>query len=134
MSDEEDDYMSDKFLSERLDLDFSSNYHSLKYHNFVFTFTFFIFSVVADIRPGLLKSHSDVRSFQALKRKRELDELNKKKNPNIKVLECEKRKEGLEKPLEQNNKGFALLQKMGYKPGDGIGKSGKHWLTFIYLI
>lgn len=53
------------------------------------------------------------------------------KNPNIRVLECEKRKEGLEKPLEQSNKGFALLQKMGYKPGDSIGKSGKFLLTLF---
>lgn len=39
-------------------------------------------------------------------------------------MESEKRKEGLEKPIEQNNKGFALLQKMGYKPGSSIGKRG----------
>ena len=39
-------------------------------------------------------------------------------------MEAEKREEGLNKSLDATNKGFALLQKMGYKPGDGIGKSG----------
>ncbi|XKL62669.1 hypothetical protein PGB90_002502 [Kerria lacca] len=94
MSDDED-YMSDKFLTG---------------------------CVENDIRPGLLSTYSEKRNFQTLKRKREQDELNKKKNPNIKLMESEKRKEGLEKPIEQNNKGFALLQKMGYKPGSSIGK------------
>lgn len=133
MSDEEDDYMSDKFLSERFDfLKTSYVYKNSQIQYYVFHLLHVIFfSVVADIRPGLLKSHSDIRNFQALKRKRELDELNKMKNPNIRVLECEKRKEGLEKPLEQSNKGFALLQKMGYKPGDSIGKSGKFLLTLF---
>ncbi|XP_065202472.1 G patch domain-containing protein 11 [Planococcus citri] len=96
MSSDEDDYMSDKFLSG---------------------------SVEQDIRPGLIKSHSDKRNFQALKRKIELDEINKRKNPNLRVLEKEKRQEGLEKPLESGNKGFAMLQKMGFKPGTSLGKS-----------
>lgn len=85
---------------------------------------FEFFSVDNDIRPGLIKSHSDQRNFQVLKRKIESHELNKKKNPNLKVLESEKRKEGLEKPIETSNKGFAMLQKMGYKPGSSIGKTG----------
>ncbi len=77
-----------------------------------------------DIRPGLLKSHADKRNFLALKRKKEQDEINRKKNPNIRIMELEKRKEGLDKPIEHDNKGFALLQKMGYKPGSSIGKKG----------
>lgn len=60
-----------------------------------------------------------------MKRKRELDDINRKKNPSIRLMELEKRKEGLEKPIEQDNKGFAMLQKMGYKPGSSIGKTGK---------
>jgi len=32
-------------------------------------------------------------------------------------LEDEKRREGLEKRLDESNKGFAMLQKMGYKQG-----------------
>ena len=42
-----------------------------------------------------------------------------------KVLEVEKREEGLQKTIGAENKGFALLSKMGYKPGMGIGKEGK---------
>lgn len=84
----------------------------------------FRFSIQNDIRPGLIVSHKEKRNFEALKRKQEKDELYKKNNPNVKVLESEKRKEGLEKPIEQNNKGFAMLQKMGYKPGTSIGKTG----------
>lgn len=77
----------------------------------------------------MIKSHADKRNFQALKRKQEQDEVNRKRNPNIKLLESEKRKEGLEKPIEESNKGFAMLQKMGYKPGSGIGKKGNE----VYL-
>ena len=39
-------------------------------------------------------------------------------------LETEKRTEALDKALTRDNKGFALLQKMGYKPGMAIGKQG----------
>lgn len=97
MSDEED-YMSDKFLSECIN---------------------------NDIRPGLIRSPTEKRNFEVLKRKRELDEVNRKKNPSIRVMESEKRKAGLEKPIEQDNKGFAMLQKMGYKPGNSIGRNEK---------
>lgn len=48
------------------------------------------------------------------------------------VLEAEKRDEGLGKSLDASNKGFALLQKMGYKPGEGIGKSGV-WVLHISI-
>lgn len=38
------------------------------------------------------------------------------------MVEAERRNEGLNVALDSANKGFALLQKMGYKPGQGIGK------------
>ena len=38
-------------------------------------------------------------------------------------LEDKKRIEGLQTSLNSSNKGFALLTKMGYKPGEGLGKS-----------
>ena len=34
------------------------------------------------------------------------------------------REEALAKPLSQSNKGFAMLMKMGFKKGDGLGKDG----------
>lgn len=47
------------------------------------------------------------------------------KTPSVKELEEQRRREGLEKAIDSNNKGFSLLQKMGYKPGSGIGKNSK---------
>jgi len=80
----------------------------------------------SDLRPGLIKSHAEKRTFQALKRKQEVDEIHRKKNPNVRLLESERRKEGMEKAIDENNRGFALLQKMGYKPGRGLGRKGKN--------
>lgn len=39
-----------------------------------------------------------------------------------KVMEQETRDKGLGTKLDEDNKGFAMLQKMGYKPGEGLGK------------
>jgi hypothetical protein len=49
------------------------------------------------------------------KRKVEKDE--ESRQPKKGRLEAERRQIGLEKPLGQDNKGFALLQKMGFAPG-----------------
>ncbi len=43
----------------------------------------------------------------------------------IKVLEAERRQEGLSNAITSQNKGFAMLAKMGYKEGEAIGKSSK---------
>jgi len=58
-----------------------------------------------------------------MKKRKELELLNK--TPSMKELEEQRRQEGLEKAIDSSNKGFSLLQKMGYKPGLGIGKNGK---------
>lgn len=63
------------------------------------------------------------RLHEQLKKKKECELLHKSNN--IKVLEETRRQEGLEKAIDSNNKGFSLLQKMGYKPGSGIGKNSK---------
>ena len=39
-------------------------------------------------------------------------------------LEAELREKGLRTELDDSNKGFAMLQKMGYKKGENLGKSG----------
>jgi hypothetical protein len=49
------------------------------------------------------------------KRKVEKDE--ESRQPKKGKLEAERRQIGLDKPLGQDNKGFALLQKMGFAPG-----------------
>lgn len=73
-----------------------------------------------DIRPGLIKSRSQQRNHDLEKKKAIFKTIQRP----IRVIESEQRSEGLSKPITSNNKGFALLQKMGYKPGEALGKSG----------
>jgi len=96
-SDNEFDYMSDSFLAE---------------------------CVKDDIRPGLIHSRTKQREHNIHKNKRVTDEKNKQQNRPHRLLEAERREEGLNEAIGDSNKGFALLQKMGYKPGMAIGKSG----------
>lgn len=42
----------------------------------------------------------------------------------IKIIENEAREQGLSLPISSDNKGFTMLQKMGYKEGMSLGKSG----------
>uniref|UniRef100_A0A8D8R9P5 G patch domain-containing protein 11 n=1 Tax=Cacopsylla melanoneura TaxID=428564 RepID=A0A8D8R9P5_9HEMI len=86
----------------------------------------FTSAVENDVRPGLLQTNRQKREFELLKRKQEFDVKSKQcKKKDLKVLEEEHREEGLNKPIEEGNKGFALLAKMGYKAGGGIGKQDK---------
>ncbi|GLG99271.1 G patch domain-containing protein 11 [Gryllus bimaculatus] len=96
-SDEECDYMSEKFLTD---------------------------CASQDIRPGLLFNRSQKRSHEMLKKQTRTNEENKKRFRPTKHVEEERRQEGLSQALDSSNKGFALLQKMGYKPGSAIGKTG----------
>ncbi|KAL4239817.1 G patch domain-containing protein 11 [Mactra antiquata] len=77
--------------------------------------------LIPDTRPGLLPRNA-ARQHDKQKKEKVANEKNKQK-PRA-VLEKEKREEGLEASISSENKGFALLQKMGYKPGMAIGKSG----------
>ncbi|XP_032674053.1 G patch domain-containing protein 11 [Odontomachus brunneus] len=94
MSDDED-YMSDKFLlgSEK------------------------------DVPPSLIHRHSDKREHALMKKKAEIESRMKEKNKSMRVVEAEKREEGLSSAINSTNKGFEMLMKMGYKPGKGIGKT-----------
>lgn len=73
---------------------------------------------LVEIRPGLLSRRA--------KRKINVNELKKElpTQKKAKVLEEEARSKGLSEPISSDNKGFALLQKMGYKAGTSLGKSG----------
>lgn len=68
--------------------------------------------------PSLVYRHADKRQFELEKRKEKMKEQNKP----ITIIEHEKREEGLSNAITNTNKGFALLMKMGYKPGQGLGK------------
>ncbi|XP_068424415.1 G patch domain-containing protein 11 [Clinocottus analis] len=93
MSDEEEDYMSDAFLSK-----------------------------IQDVKPGV----SMVRRVkEAIKKETQQKETNvKNRQKTYKEQEQESREAALENSLCNANKGFALLQKMGYKAGQGLGKAG----------
>ena len=73
----------------------------------------------SEAHSGLLWG-KHAREHEQRKRKRECDQVHKKKP--IKAVEKETRDKGLETKIGHENKGFALLQKMGYKSGDGLGK------------
>lgn len=72
------------------------------------------------MRPGLLLNKSQ-------KRKHELDkkqqEDRSKKPKSYHEQEKETREKGLSTAISSENKGFKMLEKMGYKAGSGLGKS-----------
>lgn len=81
-----------------------------------------ILTKCADTRPGLVSA--------AVARTHNIEKKNKVSNSkNVfkpkAVVENEKREEGLQSAISSDNKGFAMLTKMGYKPGMGIGKKGE---------
>nr|CAD7593487.1 unnamed protein product [Timema genevievae] len=82
------------------------------------------YSIPNDVRPGLIRDHSLQRQAEMDKKKQQTDMKNKEHFRSHRAVELERREEGLSSALSNNNKGFALMQKMGYKPGSGIGKSG----------
>lgn len=43
----------------------------------------------------------------------------------LKTIENENRQIGLSTSIDSSNKGFAMLQKMGYKAGQSLGKSNE---------
>ncbi|XP_070772375.1 G patch domain-containing protein 11 isoform X2 [Enoplosus armatus] len=91
MSDEEEDYMSDAFLTK-----------------------------IQDVKPGV----SMVRRVkEAMKKETQQKETNiKNRQKTFKEQEKESREAALQNSISNENKGFALLQKMGYKAGQGLGK------------
>ncbi|CAO1415891.1 unnamed protein product [Diamesa tonsa] len=94
MSDEED-YMSDAFL--------------LKMN---------------DVKPSLIKNNSVKRANENESKKKKLIEEARLRNRPMHVIQKEKLKEGLNKAITSDNKGFAMLQKMGFKAGTSLGKLG----------
>ncbi|KAF6103530.1 G-patch domain containing 11 [Phyllostomus discolor] len=79
-------------------------------------------NVQEDVRPGLPM----LRQIREARRKEEKQQEANLKNrqKSLKEEEQERRDIGLKNALGCENKGFALLQKMGYKSGQALGKSG----------
>lgn len=80
MSDDED-YMSDKFL------------HDSEQR----------------VSSSLIYKHSDKREFALMKKKAEIESRMKEQNKSIRVIEAEKREEGLSSAITSANKGRYLL-------------------------
>ncbi|NXX82689.1 GPT11 protein, partial [Urocolius indicus] len=76
-----------------------------------------------DVRPGLPMVRRLKEAIQKEEKQKEANEKNRQKS--IKEEERERRDLVLKSALGNENKGFALLQKMGYKSGQALGKSGK---------
>lgn len=94
----EDDYMSDTFLVE-----------------------------TESTKPGLLARKmppSAVKQIEKEKRIQLKNDTHKKKFRPLSEIEREHRDEKLTKALDSSNKGFAMLAKMGFKEGSGLGKYG----------
>ncbi|GMT09709.1 hypothetical protein PFISCL1PPCAC_1006, partial [Pristionchus fissidentatus] len=95
MSDSEDDFMSDKFLAG-----------------------------TEEIRPGLAKTSHQRRIMKIENERAEAEaerlRLQKKKKPV--QIESERREEVMAVPISTESKGFALMAKMGFKPGMSLGK------------
>ncbi|XP_064428193.1 G patch domain-containing protein 11 isoform X2 [Mirounga angustirostris] len=89
-------------------------------------------NVQQDIRPGLPM----LRQIREARRKEEKQQEANLKNrqKSLKEEEQERRDIGLKNALGCENKGFALLQKMGYKSGQALGKSGKSGLGHEALL
>ncbi|RLV98655.1 hypothetical protein DV515_00010544 [Chloebia gouldiae] len=76
-----------------------------------------------DVRPGLPMVRRVKEAIQKEEKQKEANEKNRQKS--IKEEEKERRDLVLKNALGSENKGFALLQKMGYKSGQALGKSGE---------
>lgn len=69
------------------------------------------------------------RVKEAMKKEVQQKEKNiQNRQKSYKEQEKESREVALQNSLSNQNKGFALLQKMGYKAGQGLGKGGEFHL------
>uniref|UniRef100_A0A673GKY2 G patch domain-containing protein 11 n=1 Tax=Sinocyclocheilus rhinocerous TaxID=307959 RepID=A0A673GKY2_9TELE len=84
--------------------------------------TFDMFLNDPDVRPGvpMVKRVKEAMKKEALRKEKNTQ--NRQKS--FKEQERESREAALQSSLSSQNKGFALLQKMGYKAGQGLGKEG----------
>ncbi|XP_067615282.1 G patch domain-containing protein 11 [Eurosta solidaginis] len=92
MSDEEDDYMSDKYLS-------------------------------GDVRPSLIQQTNKKRQLAMEERKKEQTKRQKQESlARSGKIDQKALQESLNRPIEHQNKGFQMLARMGYKPGQALGR------------
>ncbi|XP_056616921.1 G patch domain-containing protein 11 isoform X2 [Triplophysa dalaica] len=77
---------------------------------------------IPDVRPGvpMVKSAKEAMRRETLQKEKNI----KNRQKSYKEQEQESREAALQNSISTHNKGFALLQKMGYKAGQGLGKKG----------
>ncbi|KAG6934101.1 G-patch domain containing 11 [Chelydra serpentina] len=80
-------------------------------------------NVQQDVRPGLPMVRHVKEAIQKEEKQKEANQKNRQKS--LKEEERDRRDTVLKSALGNENKGFALLQKMGYKSGQALGKSGE---------
>lgn len=73
-----------------------------------------------DVTPSLIKNNSVKRQNEIEMKKKEQI---RNRNKPIHEVQKEKLKEGLNKAITSDNKGFAMLSRMGFKPGTSLGKA-----------
>uniref|UniRef100_A0A1B0C411 G patch domain-containing protein 11 n=1 Tax=Glossina palpalis gambiensis TaxID=67801 RepID=A0A1B0C411_9MUSC len=95
MSGDEEDYMSDKFLNGG-----------------------------EDVRPSLIYNRAKKRELAVAEKQEEVVKKQKRsKKERLGFMDNETLQDALKKPLSNDNKGFQMLAKMGYKAGQTLGKS-----------
>lgn len=78
---------------------------------------------VEDVRPGLVNNRITSRQNEIVAKKNRIDEDHRNAQKPLHVVERERRDEGLSQAIPSDNKGFAMLAKLGYKAGDALGRS-----------
>lgn len=73
--------------------------------------------------PGLIHNRITQRDVAVQAKKRRLDEEYRQRSRPRQQMEEERRVEGLARSIAPDNRGFAMLAKMGYKQGDTIGRN-----------
>ncbi|XP_034484946.1 G patch domain-containing protein 11 [Drosophila innubila] len=93
MSEDEDDYMSDKFLSG-----------------------------LQEVRPSLVSNRAKKRQIEVQTKQAEHNK-RQREAAKATTVDNARLQQTLSQPLAADNKGFQLLAKMGYKAGSGLGKN-----------
>lgn len=75
------------------------------------------------MKPGVSMVRRVKEVMKKETKQKETNIMNRQKT--FKEQEKESREAALQNTISNENKGFALLQKMGYKAGQGLGKEGK---------
>ncbi|XP_076018419.1 G patch domain-containing protein 11 [Genypterus blacodes] len=79
-------------------------------------------SQMKDVKPGVTMARRVKEAMRKEEKQKETNVKNRQKT--YKEQEKESREAALQSSITNQNKGFALLQKMGYKAGQGLGKKG----------